>query len=105
MTALCPSGSSEIAGKAPADLLFSSPNGEPIRLANWRRRVWDPAAASVGLEGLTPHDLRHTAASLAISRPRRFEPSGSSGDGEDLPLTARKLRKPNTSNASKEKDS
>jgi hypothetical protein len=40
-----------------------------------------------------------------LATPHFFEPSGSSGDGEDLPLTARKLRKPNTSNASKEKDS
>jgi hypothetical protein len=32
---------------------FSSPNCEPIRLANWRRRVWDPAVASAGLTGLT----------------------------------------------------
>src|SRR4029453_19327580 len=40
--------------------------GEPIRLANWRQRVWDPAVVAAGLTGLTPHDLRHTAASLAI---------------------------------------
>jgi integrase len=57
----------EIAGKAPADLLFSSPEGESIRLSNWRRRTWDPAIASARMEGLTPHDLRHTAASLAIA--------------------------------------
>ncbi|HEX3206190.1 MAG TPA: tyrosine-type recombinase/integrase, partial [Propionibacteriaceae bacterium] len=55
------------AGKKPEDVLFSSPNGEPIRLANWRQRVWDPAVAAAGLTGLTPHDLRHTAASLAIA--------------------------------------
>lgn len=30
-------------------------------------RVWDPAVARTGLGELTPHDLRHTAASLAIS--------------------------------------
>ena len=57
----------EDGGQEPEDLLFSSPNGEPIRLANWRRRVWDPAVAAAGLTGLTPHDLRHTAASLAIA--------------------------------------
>jgi integrase len=55
------------AGKKPEDVLFSSPNGEPIQLANWRQRVWDPAVAAAGLIGLTPHDLRHTAASLAIA--------------------------------------
>jgi integrase len=57
----------QAAGKNPEDVLFSSPNGEPIRLANWRQRVWDPAVAAAGLTGLTPHDLRHTAASLAIA--------------------------------------
>jgi hypothetical protein len=29
----------QAAGKKPEDVLFSSPNGEPIRLANWRQRV------------------------------------------------------------------
>jgi integrase len=57
----------QAAGKKPEDVLFSSPNGEPIRLANWRQRVWDPAVAAAGLTGLTPHDLRHTAASLTIA--------------------------------------
>jgi integrase len=56
-----------LGSKKPEDVLFSSPNGEPIRLANWRQRVWDPAVAAAGLTGLTPHDLRHTAASLAIA--------------------------------------
>jgi integrase len=34
---------------------------------NWRRDVFDPAARDAGLEGLTPHELRHTAASLAVA--------------------------------------
>ena len=29
--------------------------------------MFDRAAADVGLEGITPHELRHTAASLAVS--------------------------------------
>jgi integrase len=29
--------------------------------------VFQPAAESVGLAGVTPHDLRHTAASLAVA--------------------------------------
>jgi integrase len=41
--------------------------GGPLRLGNWRHRVFDPACAAVGLVGVTPHDLRHTAASLAIA--------------------------------------
>lgn len=32
-----------------------------------RRPVFNPAAIAAGLTGLTPHALRHTAASLAIA--------------------------------------
>ena len=48
-------------------LVFTSPNGRPLRSPNFLRRVWQPAVAEHGLGGLVPHDLRHTAASLAIS--------------------------------------
>jgi integrase len=34
---------------------------------NFRRDCFDRAAVEVGLAGLTPHELRHTAASLAIA--------------------------------------
>jgi len=34
---------------------------------NFRRSHFDRAAAAAGLEGLVPHELRHTAASLAIA--------------------------------------
>ena len=37
-----------------------------LRNSNFRPRFFDPAAERCGLAGLTPHDLRHTAASLAI---------------------------------------
>ena len=30
-------------------------------------RFWDPATERAGLPGLTPHELRHTAASLAVA--------------------------------------
>lgn len=54
------------AGKGPDDLVFTAPEGGPLRLRNWRTRAFDPACARVGLVGFTPHDLRHTAASLAV---------------------------------------
>jgi len=38
-----------------------------LRINNWRPRVFDRTCVAAGIEGLTPHDLRHTAASLAIS--------------------------------------
>ncbi len=56
------------AGKEPEDLVFTSPEGGPLRLNNWRRRVFDPACKELGLTDVSPHDLRHTAASLAIQR-------------------------------------
>jgi integrase len=56
-----------VAGRDPNELLFTGPGGGMLRVGNFRRRVFDDAARQVGLEGLTPHELRHTAASLAVS--------------------------------------
>jgi integrase len=55
------------AGEQPYDLVFTGPSGGVLRINNWRPRVFDRACAAAGIEGLTPHDLRHTAASLTIS--------------------------------------
>lgn len=57
----------QIAGRAGDELVFTSPAGEVLRNNNFRRRVFDRAAESVGLTGLTPHELRHTAASLTVA--------------------------------------
>jgi integrase len=54
-------------GKNSADLVFTAPRGGVLRLRNWRRRVFDPALQAAGLGELTPHELRHTAASLAVA--------------------------------------
>ncbi len=61
-----------IAGKGPEDLVFTSPRGAPLRNHNFRRRVFAPAAEFIGVPGLTPHDLRHTAASLAVQAGQRM---------------------------------
>jgi integrase len=53
----------------PGALLFTTPAGSPVRIANWRHRVWQPAANQIGLPGwATPYVLRHTAASLMAQR-------------------------------------
>ncbi|RRR95842.1 tyrosine-type recombinase/integrase [Glycomyces terrestris] len=53
-------------GKSEDDLVFSI-GGLPIRLRNWRNRIFNIARGLLGLPAaLTPHKLRHTAASLAI---------------------------------------
>lgn len=56
-----------VAGLAKDDLVFTSPTGAPLRNRNARRGWFDAAATAAGVDGLTPHELRHTAASLAIS--------------------------------------
>lgn len=56
-------------GKGAGELLFTAPEGGPLRYNNFRNRVFDPAVREAGLDGMgvTPHKLRHTAASLAIA--------------------------------------
>jgi integrase len=56
-----------IAGRAVADLAFPSPRGSFLRVQNARRQWWDTAARTAGVEGLTPHGLRHTCAALAVA--------------------------------------
>ena len=58
---------SRLAGRDPDDLAFTSRAGAVLRNRNFRVQVFDRAARDVGLDGLTPHELRHTAASLAIA--------------------------------------
>lgn len=58
--------------KKPTDFVFTAPAGGALRNRNRRRRRFDVAMekmleAHPNLTKLTPHDLRHTAASLAIS--------------------------------------
>jgi integrase len=54
-------------GKGRDDLVFTALQGGPFRLNVFRRRVFAAAAAAIGKRDLVPHDLRDTAASLAIS--------------------------------------
>lgn len=57
----------QVEGKGEDDLVFPAPGGGVLRNSNFRHRVLTPAARAAGLDGLSPHDLRHTAASLAIA--------------------------------------
>ena len=57
-----------MAGKGGDDLVFTAREGGVLRVSLWRRRVFNPARDSLkDFPGVTPHDLRHTAASLAVS--------------------------------------
>jgi integrase len=59
-------------GKDRDAVVFSDTRGGVLRNSNWRARVFGPAVtmcqkADDTFPTVTPHDLRHTAASLAIS--------------------------------------
>jgi len=56
-------------GAGPTELIFSGPDGSPLRHGNFYRYVFRPAvvAALPHKSQLRFHDLRHTAASLAIA--------------------------------------
>jgi integrase len=57
-----------IVGMGPNDILFTGiRSGGVLRNRIFRRSTFDRAAREVGQVGLVPKDLRHTAASLAIS--------------------------------------
>jgi integrase len=61
----------------PTALVFTSPQGAPLRNSNFRRQVWYSAVEQAGLpRGLRVHDLRHTCASLLIAagaNPKAFQ--------------------------------
>lgn len=51
------------------ELVFTTSRGWSLRANNWRVREFNPAVKEARLDttGLSPHKLRHTAASLAIA--------------------------------------
>jgi integrase len=57
----------QVAGRSAEDFVFPAPRGGVLRLRNFRRAGFEPAVAAIQVGPLTPHALRHTAASLAIA--------------------------------------
>lgn len=58
-----------VEGKPLDSYVFHTSSGGPYSTSNWRRRVFNQAKEGAGLgeiDGLRPHSLRHTFASLAI---------------------------------------
>ena len=55
-------------------LVFTAPEGGPLHYQNFMQRIWRPAALVAGLEGVTAHDLRHTAATYldAVGAPEQL---------------------------------
>ena len=57
----------QVKGKHPDDLVFAGiRNGQPLRVSTFRT-AFSAAARAIGVLDLHPHQLRHTAASLAIA--------------------------------------
>jgi len=55
-------------GRGADELVFPAPDGGYLRNGNWRSRSgWTRATTQLGLEGVTPRDLRRTFGSLARS--------------------------------------
>lgn len=56
-----------IARRDGDESLLAVPEGAVWWRRNWIARVWKPATTAAGVAPLKPHELRHTAASLAIA--------------------------------------
>ena len=54
------------ASDSTESLLFTAAKGGPIHYARWRNEFFDKAVRSAGIQSHTPHDLRHTYASVSI---------------------------------------
>jgi integrase len=58
----------QMLGKGREDLVFMAAKGGPLRVSHFRPRAFNVARNSLkDFPGVTPNDLRHTAASLAVS--------------------------------------
>jgi integrase len=56
-----------VEGKSADDLVFTGRNGQVLRAQAFQRTALTKAAVKVDVPGFHPHELRHTAASLAIA--------------------------------------
>jgi integrase len=79
-------------GGSPDCLVFPGENGY---LRNYEfRKVFNPAATRAGLAGLSPHELRHTCASLAIRSPASIKTVAAAPGACDGYYDALQLRAP-----------
>ena len=56
-----------VTGMGRDELVFTGTRGGALRAQGFQRECLTEAAAAIGVPGLHPHELRHTAASLAIA--------------------------------------
>jgi integrase len=53
--------------KGPEELVFTSPQGKPLRYRNFLSRVWHPTLKRLGLSVVGIHTLRHSAAARIVA--------------------------------------
>jgi integrase len=56
-----------VAGRSPDELLFTGERGAVMRSQTFQRAALTRTAEALTIPGFHPHELRHTAASLAIA--------------------------------------
>lgn len=56
-------------GRDRSEYLFAGPTGE-LRSESWIRDLFKSVCADAGLEGVVPHRIRHTVATLIVDRDR-----------------------------------
>lgn len=56
-----------VAALGPDDLVFTAPEGGPLRRSLFHRRFWTPAIEEAGVAPLRIHDMRHTAVAFWIA--------------------------------------
>jgi integrase len=84
----------QVEGKCRNDLAFTTAMGAPLRNRNARRSWFADAATAIGEPGLTPHELRHTAASLAVSAGAKCEGGPSDAGSRVCGHDSRHVRRP-----------
>jgi len=57
----------QVTGRSAGDLVFVGERGAVMRSQTFQRAALTEAAETLGIPGFHPHELRHTAASLAIA--------------------------------------
>jgi integrase len=57
----------QVIGRSAGDLVFVGERGAVMRSQTFQRAALTEAAETLGIPGFHPHELRHTAASLAIA--------------------------------------
>ncbi len=71
--------------------VFVTATGQPVRYSNWRRRVWNPAAAAVGLGNVTQNGGRQRYDGIGFHDLRRANATALVAEGVDIKTAQTRL--------------